>query len=294
MGFIYKNNKLWEDWQKEAGPESVPKDGVVFKMLNFGTHLHPHYVGSRNIGSIPIKSSGMHCPLFYSHILKNKEVCQIRWSPTVVPADKDGSPKWSDVQIMFTEGQFVCKNDKALLWFLNNHILNRDCAAPARKKMFYKLDEAKEQHDRRTKNKLEATVLYALANDWSDDEVKSMYEAHFKRGTQNADLARNELKAPVMADPAGFMALYKSDVRTTKNTLRKAQANGIIAFDENKRFWYWVKPDQDTIDPNDIITKVAKSLDPIEDFLKFVQNHDDGNTIFTMVEEALDKASKAV
>lgn len=293
MGYIYKNNKLWTEWEKELGSVKIPDGGVVYRLVNFGTKLHDHYIGSRNIGKIPIKSSGMHCPLFYNHILKSGDTCQIRWSPTVVNADEKGTPKWNDTQIIFAEGQYVCKGDKALYWFLQHHILNRESDAPAKKKMFYEVNEAKEQLTRREKNKKEADVLYAIANEWSDDEVKSMYEAHFKRGTQNADLARNELKAPAMADPEGFMKLYKSEVRTIKNTLRKAQDRKIIAFEENKRFWYWIKPDQETIDAKDVITKVAKSLDPIEDLLRFIQNHDDGQTIYELIEDGLGVAKAA-
>lgn len=293
MGYIYKNNQLWTEWEKTLGSVKLPDGGAVYRLENFGTKLHEHYVGSRNIGKIPIKSSGMHCPLFYNHILDSGESCQIRWSPTVVSADEKGTPKWNDQQIIFAEGQFVCKGDKALYWFLNNHVLNKDSKAIARKKMFHMVNEEKEQQTRRDKNKKEAEILYALATEWSDEEVKSMYEAHFKRGTKNADLARNELKAPIMADPDAFLKLYNSEVRSIKNTLRRAKEKKIVAFEETKRFWYWVKPDQETIDPNDIITKVAKSLDPIDDLLKFIQTHDDGTTIYALIEESLEELKKA-
>ncbi len=293
MGYIYKNNELWNDWQTLEGATKIPDGGAVYRMVNFGTKLHPHYVGSRNIGNIPVKGSGMHCMPSYNHILKSGEVCQIRWSPTVVIADKDGTPKWSDVGIIFTDGQYVVKNDKALYWFMENHILNRDNKALCRKKMFYKVDEVKDAQTRRNQNRKEAEVLYKLANEWTDEEVKSMYEAHFKRGSGNADHARNELKTPALKDPDAMLKLYNSDVRSIKNTLRRAQDKKIIAFEETKRFWYWVKEKQETIDPKDIITKVAKSLDPIDDLLKFVQNHDDGATIQAIIEESLEGLKKA-
>jgi hypothetical protein len=286
---IYRNGELWTGWKEFMKKFTIPSEGITYQLLNNTAKLHTVMVGERIIGNQPVLAAGLDLPIMFRMEIDG-EFFEMRYSRGAVTKDSNDAMKWHDTEVQFREGRYTAKVDQSLVWFLEHHPLNRDTKGSTKKRYFYKVDARKEAAERKTKNVERTKVLQLLYVDMADGEALDMFAAINKYGAQNADIAREQLETYALKNPKTFVELYESEARSIKALITKAQSAGIIAFEPKNRFWYWVKEDQKTIEPSDVITQIVKGRSEHDDLFAYLTTKADGKAVLKMIEDELKKA----
>lgn len=287
---IFVNDVEWKDWAKELGVPAfkLPASGAIFKCVEKGEpRMHDQMANGNVIGKIPLKKRGTVIKLQCTMIIDGQQA-QVRYSKTAPQKDKNGNLKWAESAVVFEDGKHTVTNDLSLYWYLKNHEYCKDSKMEGKK--FFYLENPVKEAEAKLKGKSLTAKAISFMWDLSDKDALEIHSIHFQRVASSAAQAKLELEVWVGKEPQAFMDLYKSEVRSIKSTLVSAEEAKIVAYDLDKRIWYWVKPDKKTYSEDDVITKIGRGRNKYDDLLDYLQNKDDGKVVQQMIEEELEKS----